>query len=172
MTSAVETENNMANKKNKRAVMYSGIIPVAQKLIVTRERAAALDSSGENESGGNNRISAAPTKLSVDITVFILALKKFNLLPLPYQSMILLKRQKDIQLKKNDSHYKYLLALTSIQIYKRLSLEENEPLIQTDRHSTQIVSNNHNTYNLYTRLLCTTNILVFQGKVLAEPVQK
>ena len=114
----------MAHKKKKRAVIYSGIIPVAQKQMVTRESAAAFDSSGENEAGGNSRRSTAPVKLSADIAVLILVLGKLNLSPflchLKYCYALILKVTpkmgpiSDSQ-STETKHNIYLFQLTSIQ---------------------------------------------------------
>jgi len=58
--SGVDMENNIASRKNRSEVICSGITPVAQKLIVTRARAAAFVSVGERASGDMSRRRRAP----------------------------------------------------------------------------------------------------------------
>lgn len=63
-------ENSIATRKKRRDVICSGIIPVAQRTMVTSDRAATLDSDGERRSGVNNRRARAPIIASVVKTSF------------------------------------------------------------------------------------------------------
>jgi hypothetical protein len=75
-------ENSMANRKKAREVIYSGIIPVAQKPMVTRERAAVRDSPDEREAGEKNKSSTAPTTQHIDIKNLMFICPELNLPPI------------------------------------------------------------------------------------------
>ena len=64
-------ENSMANRKKNNAVRYSGIMAVAQKVVVTTVRAATRASAAERNEGGYT-IKAIPAATeSADITITV-----------------------------------------------------------------------------------------------------
>ena len=62
--------NSMANRKKNNAVRYSGIIAVAQKIVVIIVRAATRASLSERNEGGyaSNAIPAATESAAIIIT--------------------------------------------------------------------------------------------------------